>query len=57
MKHVLSYLKPHTWALTRTMIVKFMGSMMDLFIPFILAIIIDDVVPQRQPHWKSRQAV
>ena len=50
MKHVLSYLKPHTWALTRTMIVKFMGSMMDLFIPFILAIIIDDVVPQRQPH-------
>ncbi len=50
MKKVLSYLKPHTWSLTWTMVVKFLASMMDLFIPFILAIIIDDVVPQREPR-------
>ncbi len=50
MKKVLSYLKPHTWALTWTMVVKFFASMMDLFIPFILAIIIDDVVPKGDPR-------
>lgn len=50
MKRVLSYLKPHTWVLTGTMAVKFLASMMDLFIPFILAIIIDDVVPKREPR-------
>ncbi|NLW19768.1 MAG: ABC transporter ATP-binding protein [Clostridiales bacterium] len=49
MNHMLSYLKPHTRALSWTLFVKFIASMLDLFIPFILAILIDDVVPLRQP--------
>ncbi|NLM85969.1 MAG: ABC transporter ATP-binding protein [Clostridiales bacterium] len=49
MKKIFSYLKPHRGALTYTLFVKFLASMMDLFIPFILAIILDDIVPQRKP--------
>ncbi len=47
MKTILSYLRPHTLALSWTLFVKFIASMLDLFIPFILAIILDDVVPQK----------
>lgn len=47
MKTILNYLRPHTLALTWTMIVKFIASMLDLLIPFILAIILDEVVPQK----------
>ncbi len=47
MKTILTYLRPHTGALSWTLFVKFLASMLDLFIPFILAIILDDVVPQK----------
>ncbi len=50
MRKVLSYLKPYRLVLSWTMAVKFSAAMLDLFIPFILAIIIDDVVPQREPR-------
>ncbi|HPY94488.1 MAG TPA: ABC transporter transmembrane domain-containing protein, partial [Clostridia bacterium] len=49
MSKVLSYLKPYTGVLSWTLFVKFIASMLDLFIPFILAILIDDVVPRRDP--------
>ncbi len=47
MKKVLVYLRPHRLMLSWTLFVKFLASLLDLFIPFILAIIIDDVVPRR----------
>jgi ATP-binding cassette subfamily B multidrug efflux pump len=50
MRTVLSYLKPHRLVLAWTLLVKFLGAMMDLFIPFILAIILDDIVPRKQPR-------
>ena len=50
MKKVLGYLKPYRLVLAWTMLVKFSAAMMDLLIPFILAILIDDVVPKQQPR-------
>jgi len=49
MKKVLAYLHPHRLALSWTLFVKFIASILDLFIPFILAIILDDIVPLKQP--------
>ena len=60
MRKVLSYLRPHRLALSWTLAVKFAASMLDLFIPFILAVLIDDVVPRREPRlvylWGSGMA-
>ncbi len=45
MKTLLGYLKPHAGIMTWTMLVKFMAAMVELFIPSILAKIIDEIVP------------
>ncbi len=45
MKRLLTYLRPYWLQLTFQFIIKFLGSIMDLFLPWLLAYIIDDVVP------------
>jgi len=45
MKRLLSYLRPYWLQLTFQFIIKFLGSIMDLFLPWLLAYIIDDIVP------------
>lgn len=41
----LRYLKPYLWRMSRGMSIKFIGTIMDLCIPYILAHIIDVVIP------------
>ena len=47
MKRILLYLKPKIGNITIGLIIKTVGTVMDLFIPWILAYMIDSVVPQR----------
>ncbi len=45
MKHILSYVRPFIGKMTLGFTIKFIGSIMDLFLPMLLSFIIDDVVP------------
>ena len=45
MKKIFPYIKPHIFAMILGLTVKFIGTIMDLFLPYILAHIIDVVVP------------
>ena len=45
MKRVFGYLKPHIGRMALGMSIKFGGSIMDLFLPWILAYVIDTVTP------------
>ena len=45
MKKIYPYIKPHIFAMILGLTVKFIGTIMDLFLPYILAHIIDNVVP------------
>lgn len=45
MKRILGYLKPYIGRMIMGFTIKFMGTIMDLFLPWILAYIIDNVVP------------
>lgn len=47
MKRFFHYLKPYLGAMSWGLFIKFVGTMMDLFIPWILAYIIDQVVPTK----------
>jgi ATP-binding cassette subfamily B protein len=47
MKRTLGYLKPYSKSVIIGLIVKFIGSIAELFLPLILAYIIDEVVPQK----------
>lgn len=47
MKFVLKYLKPYTGRITLELFIKFVGTIMDLFLPYILAHIIDNVTPTK----------
>ena len=47
MKRIFAYVKPMLWRIAGGLTVKTIGTVMDLFIPWILAYMIDDVVPQR----------
>lgn len=47
MKKLLPYIFPFRFKITLQMIVKFAGTIFDLFIPWILSYIIDDVVPEK----------
>lgn len=47
MKKIFAYLKPHVPRMTAGLIIKFIGTIMDLLLPWILAYMIDDVVPLR----------
>ncbi len=45
MKKIISYCKPFTGLLSVMILIKFVGTMMDLVIPYILGHILDEVVP------------
>lgn len=45
MKTLLTYLKPHKYRMYLQFSIKFVASIMDLFLPWLLAFIIDKVVP------------
>lgn len=47
MKRIISYLKPYLPKMTIGLLIKFTGTIMDLLIPWILAHMIDKVVPQK----------
>ena len=46
MKKILSYCKPFTGMLILMLIIKFLGTTMDLVIPYLLGYILDEVVPR-----------
>lgn len=48
MKKFLFYLKPHIPKMSLGLLIKFFGTIMDLLIPWILAHMIDDIVPQKK---------
>lgn len=45
MRRILSYLRPYAMAMALGLLIKFVGTIMDLLLPWILAHVIDDVVP------------
>ena len=45
MQFILRYLKPYGGQVTGGMTAKFLGTLMDLLIPWLLAFILDDIVP------------
>ena len=48
MQTILRYVKPYVLRICGNLFVKFTGTIMDLFLPWILAYMIDNVVPQKQ---------
>ncbi|MGN0817531.1 MAG: ABC transporter ATP-binding protein [Candidatus Coproplasma sp.] len=46
MKRTLSYLKPYSGTVAAGLIIKFIGSIAELFLPLVLEYVIDDVVPR-----------
>ncbi|MHB8127715.1 MAG: ABC transporter ATP-binding protein [Mobilitalea sp.] len=48
MKKVLTYLKPYSVRMLFGFIIKVLGTFMDLGLPWVLAFIIDDVIPQKE---------
>lgn len=45
MRRILSYLRPYVGGMVLGLVIKFIGTIMDLLLPWILAHMIDDVVP------------
>ncbi|GAB6109659.1 ABC transporter ATP-binding protein [Fusibacter bizertensis] len=50
MKRLLSYLRPYLAKMSIGLFIKFTGTIMDLLIPWILAHMIDKIVPQKDIH-------
>ena len=50
MQFILRYLKPYGGQVTGGMTAKFLGTLMDLLIPWLLAFILDDIVPLQSPE-------
>lgn len=48
MKKVLVYLRPHVSRMTLGFVIKFISTIMDLFLPWILSYLIDVIVPREQ---------
>ena len=48
MKNLLYYIKPHAGKMTFGFIIKTIGTLMDLFLPWILSFIIDDIIPTKE---------
>ena len=48
MNTILKYCKPYVLRMTQGVLVKFFGTIMDLLLPWILAYVIDHVVPMKQ---------
>lgn len=47
MKKIFAYLKPHVPAMTLGLMIKCIGTIMDLFLPWILSYLIDYIVPEK----------
>ena len=47
MKKVFFYLRPHVWRMIAGVSIKFIGTIMDLFLPWILSYLIDEIVPRK----------
>lgn len=45
MKLILKYLRPYMWHMIFGLVIKFAATMTELFLPYLLEIIIDDVIP------------
>lgn len=54
MRRIFSYLRPYRLRILLGMTVKFVGTIMDLLLPWILAFIIDDLVPTLQETQNNR---
>ena len=46
MKGILKYIKPYILQMVLGLIIKFTGTIMDLCLPWILAYMIDDIIPK-----------
>lgn len=47
MKRIIGYVRPYFGRMSLGLLIKFIGTIMDLFLPYILAFMIDNVVPQQ----------
>ena len=45
MKHIVKYIRPYSWFIALTVCIKFIATLSELFLPKLMAQIIDDVVP------------
>ena len=45
LKKVFTYIKPHTFRMLYGLTIKILGSLMDLGLPWVLAYILDDIIP------------
>ena len=45
MKHIARYIRPYSWFITLTVFIKFIATLVELFLPKLMATIIDEVVP------------
>ena len=48
MRLILSYLRPHRRRLAVELMIKFMGTIMDLLLPLLLSVILNDIVPTKE---------
>ncbi len=48
MKLLLEYLKPYKWYIALSLVIKTAATLVELFIPYILSHILDNVVPERE---------
>lgn len=46
MKTISKYIKPYTGVILLTLFIKFLGALVELFIPELLATVIDDIIPK-----------
>ncbi len=51
MKLMIRYLRPYFLSLTVVLTVKFLGTLVELFLPYILSHILDNVVPLQRAEW------
>lgn len=50
MRFILSYMKRHSASIAMVMIIKFMASLCELMIPYVLEYMIDDIAPLKSPR-------
>lgn len=50
MKLIIHYLKPYRSRVSIGVLIKFLGTMMELVLPWTLAFILDHVIPEKDPH-------
>ena len=50
MKRLMKYIRPYLWLMALTMFIKLAGAALELFIPYLMEIILDEVVPAREQN-------